>query len=385
MGYETETSLDGGIQERSVTKKSPPLWMAHLACVITQVSFGGGTVVGKLGVSGTNPVLFAFIREGVAGPLLCVIAFLQHRERPQVQHMPRLLLAGFGLYLNQFCYIVGLKLTDPTTASVWQPSQPIMTCGLALLLGYERATWRKLLGIFCAFVGAALMVALPSPSSDSSSSSGSGSGTVHQPIAGNILFFFNCLGTSAFIIVTKPLLATRTYSSIAITGWSYLVGSVLMGITALIINFTDPLLDFVCPGECKGAWSVPLGMLFALLYWIIFTSVIGYLCMSWANQYIQASVVSAYSVLQPVTAAVISVILIAVKGHHWAVDEKGLEEPSLKDLSALGIVIGLGILLSDNTSDSKFSAKPEGDVVPSDIDSDDQSSQDSLIHREIQG
>ena len=56
------------------------LCLVHLALIATQTLFGGGSIIGKFGVKGSNPVLFALIREGVAGPLLMVAAFWMHRE-----------------------------------------------------------------------------------------------------------------------------------------------------------------------------------------------------------------------------------------------------------------------------------------------------------------
>ena len=338
--------------EVSITKR-PAAWMVHLALITTQLSFGGGSVVGKLGVSGTNPVLFALIREGTAGPLLMAIAGFHKFETPKREDMVRLLAAGVCIFLNQFCFIVGLKLSDPTTGSIWQPSQPIFTTALALLLQYEKPDVKKILGILFAVGGAAFMIAYPSSNDSGSSSSSSGSsGSTSNPVVANILFFINCVATSGYVILTKPLLSSKKYESISITGWSYISASFLMLITALVINTNDSMLDFVCPKhDCKGAWSVPNAMIFALLYWIFFNSVLAYGLMTWANGYAKASIVSAYTVLQPVTSAVLSMIIIAIKGHHWAVTEKGFEEPGVKDVGAIGIVIGLALVMMSKTLD----------------------------------
>lgn len=44
-------------------KTVPSLLLVHLAIITAQVSFGGGSVIGSLGMPETNPVLFALIRE----------------------------------------------------------------------------------------------------------------------------------------------------------------------------------------------------------------------------------------------------------------------------------------------------------------------------------
>jgi hypothetical protein len=119
------------------------LILAHLACIGTQTLFGGGSVVGKLGVSQGNPVLFALIREGTAGPILCIAAFVINRILPEAKHIPRFLILGACLFGNQLFFIVGLKLSNSITASVWQPTQPIFTCLVALLIRQERfSVWK---------------------------------------------------------------------------------------------------------------------------------------------------------------------------------------------------------------------------------------------------
>ena len=350
--------------------KTPPAWMVHAALIITQLSFGGGSVVGKLGVSGTNPVLFALIREGIAGPMLIAMALFQKVEWPRREHMLRLFFAGVCIFVNQFCFIVGLKLTDPTTGSVWQPSQPIFVATLSMILRYESVDPRKIAGILFAVAGATVMIVIPGPSddsssgSDSNSSSGSGSDAAsHNVMVGNLLFFLNCFGTALYVILTKPLLARKEYMSISITGWSYITASVLMMISALVINTNDSMLNFVCPPhDCQGAWAVPGSMIWALGYWIFFNSVLAYALMTWANGFAKASVVSVYTVLQPVTSAGLSMLIIAMKGHHWAVTEKGFAEPGLKDLGAIGVFIGLGFVVSKSTMDDARGLRQGDDI-----------------------
>mmetsp|Transcript_18599 Transcript_18599/g.26178 ORF Transcript_18599/g.26178 Transcript_18599/m.26178 type:complete len:90 (-) Transcript_18599:955-1224(-) len=61
--------------------------MVHTALVLAQVIFGGGSVVGKLGIDKFNPISFAFIREGSAGPILCIFAYLKDRVLPNPRHI----------------------------------------------------------------------------------------------------------------------------------------------------------------------------------------------------------------------------------------------------------------------------------------------------------
>ena len=70
--------VDMFVQQRWETRlRRPTMFLVHGALILVQVIFGVGSVVGKVGVSTFNPVLFALIREACAGPLLLVRAFVR--------------------------------------------------------------------------------------------------------------------------------------------------------------------------------------------------------------------------------------------------------------------------------------------------------------------
>jgi drug/metabolite transporter (DMT)-like permease len=80
----------------------PSTFLVHAGLIFTQIIFGCGAVVGKLGVSKFNPVLFALIREGTAGPILLALAFFWERKAIHSADLPRFLVAGFCVFGNQF-------------------------------------------------------------------------------------------------------------------------------------------------------------------------------------------------------------------------------------------------------------------------------------------
>eukprot|EP00471_Norrisiella_sphaerica_P000535 CAMPEP_0184480942 /NCGR_PEP_ID=MMETSP0113_2-20130426/2477_1 /TAXON_ID=91329 /ORGANISM="Norrisiella sphaerica, Strain BC52" /LENGTH=385 /DNA_ID=CAMNT_0026859765 /DNA_START=139 /DNA_END=1296 /DNA_ORIENTATION=+ len=308
----------------------PPVWKIHLSLILAQVIFGGGAVVGKLGIDKFNPILFAFIREGSAGPILCVCAYLKDRVLPDPKHIWWFLWTGLFIFSNQLCFIVGIKLSNPVVGSAWQPSQAVMVTAIAIGIGRERATLFKILGILLAFGGACFIVFYGAKMQAGSAE-----------LAGNILYFFNCLGTALYIICAQPIM--KTYPAMSVTGWSYIVASLMMMVACLVGNSVHPIYDFICDDCPPGSkWHVPMNAVFALLYWILLTSVGAYLLMTWGSKYADASLVLSYSPLQPATSAIMSAILIAAgfKGK--------LEEPGLNILGVIGIFIGLGFVVYDN-------------------------------------
>ena len=73
----------------------------------------------------------------------------------------------------------------------------MFTLLISLCLGWERLTLGKTAGIALSFAGAAFMVTY------GEDFGGAGAGSL---IAGNALFFLNCLGTSLYVICAKVAL-----------------------------------------------------------------------------------------------------------------------------------------------------------------------------------
>mmetsp|Transcript_6668 Transcript_6668/g.9749 ORF Transcript_6668/g.9749 Transcript_6668/m.9749 type:complete len:231 (-) Transcript_6668:205-897(-) len=152
------------------------------------------------------------------------------------------------------------------------------------------------------------MVLLSTKTVEQSTSSPDADRTVHL-IVGNILFFTNCLCTSLYVILSKRLLLI--YDPLYVTAWSYNIAAIFMAITALLASSSTPVMSFLCP-DCASTWGIPSGAFFALFYFIVFNSVAVYAILTWANQYATGTLVMGYSVLQPVTAAFLTFVLLMI-------------------------------------------------------------------------
>jgi len=296
-------------------------------------------------------MLFALIREVVAGLLLLLwAAYCDGRQSIRRRRDCWLFLAcGFFIFTNQAAFIVGDKLAGPVLASAWQPTQPVFTLVISWLIGWERLTIGKAVGIGLSVGGAAFMVTY-------GADLGGGSGTT-EVVAGNVLFFFNCLGTSLYVITCKLVLA-RGYPPSTITAWSYLCGALMMLITASALNSSCRAVSLLCPPpsdappshQCDDLhtscdpWAVPASALLPLAYWILFNSAAAYLLMTWANKHAAAGFVLAYCALQPLTSTTLSVAIVQSGAH------TNLSMPGWNALGALPIVLGLVLILRDGKS-----------------------------------
>merc|ERR1719242_1248171 len=119
-----------------------------------------------------------------------------------------------------------------------------------------------------------------------------------------------------------------------------------MAFTAVIVATIPHLLTLLCP-ECdgNGAWHIPDMTWYALIYWVLIQSVTAYLLVTWANRYADPSVNCAYAVLQPMTAAVASYLLMLTPQISDCSDNEKtmcLYGPSIGDFGSIGICLGLG-------------------------------------------
>ncbi|ETO32427.1 hypothetical protein RFI_04688 [Reticulomyxa filosa] len=265
------------------------------------------------------------------------------RTVPKLEHWKMFIGPGLALYCNQLFFIVGLKLSSSVTASAWQPSQSIIAVVLGICLRTEKnVDVFKICGILFGTGGALFMILF---------NSDNGGNSVWQEFGGSICFFLNCTGTALYLILGRRCLLY--YGSSTVTGYSYIVATCVMIVTATIVASSNELslnlhmcvLKWLC-NDCENWWTVPTITVYALLYWVIMQSLCSYLLMTWANKFADPSVNLAYTVLQPFTAAVVSEIILSF---HWVnkchgsddSDSSCLYGASYQDLGAIGIIIGL--------------------------------------------
>lgn len=119
------------------------------------------------------------------------------------------------------------------------------------------------------------------------------------------------------------------------------------------------MLNYLC-SDCKhGAWSVTNNSLYAIAFWIIIPTILAYLLVTWSNKYIDPSVNLAYTALQPISASILSHVLIMAdlvkecKHSNDADGEKSncLNSISTSDLGAFAVVFGLFLVVF---SDAKY-------------------------------
>ena len=128
----------------------PPRWRVHGALITAQILFGSASIVGALGLPSFNPLVFALVRELAAGALLLFASFAATGVLPTSiakSDRWRIFVLGLCIAGTQGFFIVGIKLTSALTATIWQPTQPIMTATLCMASGQEPKRLLRIVGV----------------------------------------------------------------------------------------------------------------------------------------------------------------------------------------------------------------------------------------------
>lgn len=228
-------------------------------------------------------------------------------------------------------------------------------------LGLEPPSVVRAAGILVAFAGCAIMVALSAEAAPNG---------LAREIAGNVFFFVNCLATALYVILSKDML--RVYPPLCVTAWSYLTAACFMVLTTVTVNNASEAVNFLCP-DCHGAWHVPVETLWALAYWIVFQSCVSYALLTWGNKFATRTLSMSYSVLQPVTATLLTALIVfpGLYPSCKSVDddtEGCLQPPGLGDLGAVGVFFGLFLVLRTEPSMGKKNDDVAGHPLDTSVD-----------------
>lgn len=170
------------------------------------------------------------------------------------------------------------------------------------------------------------------------------------------------------MILGKRMLSV--YPSFCVAAWSYCWAAAVMASTTLLLSASKDAMEFLCP-DCDnshygGYWAVPSGALWALAYWIVVNSVGAYALLTWANKHASGTMVMGYTGLQPVFAAALTGMILALGAYancddYDDDDTACLSPPGWADLGALGVFAGLYLIVTTEPQAPTAEAIPSSD------------------------
>ena len=241
------------------------------------------------------------IRASSAGLILLLFLTIRRVSLPRGPGTFRRFmgLGLIGVAINQLLFVEGLHRTTPGHSALINTSMPVLVVLIAVVMGRERPTPSRLLGIGITMVGVLWLVAPRHLDWHSGE------------LRGDLLTMVNSLSYSLFLVISKPVFEKeRTLPAAAL----------------LLLCGALWLMPIGLPGLVSLDWSAIGPRTWLLAAFIVLGPTVGaYALNTFALKRLDASVVAFFIFLQPLIATTLSIA-------------RGYERPTLRLFLAAAIV-----------------------------------------------
>ena len=259
----------------------------HILIMLANILFGASMPVFKyLLTADVPPEAITIMRAIFACMMFWLVSFFMPKEKVLPKDLCLLFVCAlFGVGINQWLFVIGLKNSSPVNASIIATAVPIFVLLLAALVLKEPITAKKSLGVFLGVSGGLLLVF---------NSTQTTSGT--NSLWGDMLMLLNQLMYSVYLVLSKPL--SRRYSSVIMMKWMFLFS------TLALAPFCLQYMQYV-PMFHRETFNV--SQLYALLYLLFGATFVSFMLIPMALKQIRPTTVSMYNYVQPIIASAIAV------------------------------------------------------------------------------
>lgn len=270
----------------------------HLALVVVQFCFGLFPIFGKWAFlpGGFSAMSVAAWRMVVGAVFLSLLAIAVHKREfvPKLADLPLLVLGSMlGVTLNMGLYLEGLHRSTPTNAALMMGLIPVFTFAIAAIVKQETLRASRVVGVVLALAGASMLFWAERPE------------LAREHAFGNLLMAANALCYSGYFVLSRPLL--RRYPPLVVIAWVFLL--------------SVPAVPFLAHGETIVPSDAPAIAWRALVFILVFPTVLAYLLNIFALSRLRASTTAIYVYVQPLITATASWIVFheeLTPGMLWA-------------------------------------------------------------------
>ena len=273
---------------------APGRFVAY-GCLALSMALVGSYVALSKPLAAAIPVfLLAWLRFGIGAAAMLPWLRKPAGEPPLTPRTRRLLfLESFlGNFLFSICMLFGVSLTSAVSAGVIMASIPAVVALTSWLFLRERITLRIWIAIACAALGIGLLAFAPAPAQTHPGRDAS----APLPWLGNLLVFCAVLCESAYAVIGKSLtgrLGPKRISSL-INLWGFVLSTPLGIWFALRFDFGAVSL---------GLWGLLVVYALAASIWTVWLWMTGL-------KGVPASQAGVFTVMLPVSAAVVGVLVL---------------------------------------------------------------------------
>jgi len=277
--------------------KSHGLLKGHLAAAGAYVIFGVNIVTSKdIALSGmVSPIALFTLRAIGATALFWILSMFTHNPQPKpmpkekvdAKDLPKIAAASvLGLFIPQLSFLAACRITTAIDISILGSLTPIFTMFVAAIALKEPITFKKASGVAMSFAGVLTLIF---------NSVARQNGVDVTSPWGVVLMLCNGISFACYLGIFRPLISK--YSVVTFMKWMFLC--------SLLIS-----LPFSFGDLCATAFSeIPQKVILEIAFLVVFATFIAYFLIPVAQKNIRPTLVSMYSYLQPLIAAVIAVMI----------------------------------------------------------------------------
>lgn len=259
---------------------------AHLAVLMANLFFGiNFSIVKFISPSLVQPFGLNLIRAGVTVLLFWFMYLLKPTKGGiERKDVPRFILCAIsGVAINQLLFIKGLTLTSPVHAALLILVTPVFILLIAFAARTEKISLLKITGLLFAIAGSVILI-----------SSKESMAIAPNMLLGDIFIILNAISYAFYYILVKPLM--QKYSPLHVIRWVFTIGVIL------ILPFCWSQFSIIEWNEFE------LKHYTALFFVVIGGTFFAYLFTVYGLKHLSASAAGSYIYLQPLFAAVISML-----------------------------------------------------------------------------
>ena len=220
------------------------------------------------------------------------------------------MLMGIG---RKLCMMFGMAETSPIDGSIISTTTPLLVLILSVIVGVERFSKSKIIGLLLGMAGAIAIIATSHLGSHEQSS-----------LLGNTLIFCSACISAAYMVWFKHVIGK--YRITTLLRWIYCSSAIIM----LPIGAHDIITTDFSAMDTK--------VVLASLFVLIVPTYLPNLLLNYSLKSVVPTITSIYSYLQPIVAITLSVLM-------------GLGKPHIDTiLFTLIIFIGVGMVIGSNRS-----------------------------------
>ena len=251
--------------------------------------WGGNAVAIKLSLEAFPPMWTAFLRFSIA--IVCVALWAGFRGipmRPKRSEWWWLVLLGVFFSILIGVMNIGFQHTSGSIGSILMATNPIFAALWAhFLVAGDRLTRQRIIGLFVAFLGAAVVI-LQSGPIDGATAVGVGSGLV----------FLSAALLGCRLAYTGRLL--QRMDEVRVVLWQMVISVPVFGVAALMSE--------------NIVWErVGLAPIAGIVYQGLVVAGLGFLLLTYLMKRYSTSVITSYNFVSPISGVLLSVLLLGDK------------------------------------------------------------------------